>query len=352
MTESAANSFEGAAGGIRNGQQSSGLDRPAAPAGESPAHTAARSVLPAALVVLLVAGGGLAVWALRSTNRPRGSGSTAAASSASSSVPRSSTSGLTATQHLVLADGDTVRVNGAVLAVPGRPVRLCAPHPTAADGGPAQQFTDCRAAVTATGIDLSRLSSRQVSDGRIFGMADLTGTYRAGTVTVTRQRPFAQQPVTPRDRVPCPAPAGGWPRGPAEENLDLTPAEQYQNAHPGFVNMLALLRPSPNQVLAYILTDQDPVPVRSALAPVCGGRLCVTRSRYTRGQIAATISALEVQMAGDSLTTVTTVGEGLSDTGQPQVSVEVPAVSPAFAHLLDTQPADLVHLSVWIEPLP
>lgn len=109
----------------------------------------------------------------------------------------------------IVRDGD--RVTGAVTisAVPGKPVRICAAgtNPT---GG-------CSNGLTAVGVDLDRLDARQTINGTVVGRADLTGVYRAGTITVTEQRRPAPPPppakTFPAEAIPagCPVPAGGWP---------------------------------------------------------------------------------------------------------------------------------------------
>ena len=118
----------------------------------------------------------------------------------------------------VVRDGDRVTGRGQVVALPGRPVQLCAPYATILIY-PEPVPAPCRVAVTVTGLDLDRLSHRRERDGAVWGSTRVEGVYRAGTLTVTAQRDDRPGPVTDvladRDRIPCPEPAGGWPRQPA-----------------------------------------------------------------------------------------------------------------------------------------
>lgn len=303
-------------------------------AGARRTRVAMRPVLIGAAVVVLAAGGGVAVHSLRTQSA------------------RSPVTGTTATPRdahaLVLRDGDTVRVDGEVLAVPKRPVHLCAPYFDSVGG---DQFTYCPGAVEVTGVDLSALSDRQVSDGTVYGTADLIGIYRAGKVTVTRQSSMTRAPLVSDDHVPCPAPAGGWPIGAKDENIDMTAAYQYQRAHPGTIIDSALLRPSERQTVAYVLTDGDPAVVRAALTPDFGKRLCVTRSTWSRAQLSSALAAMHRQMNGPAvLTSAIAVGESLTAAAQLQVNVDIPTVSPALADVLNAQPHGIISLDVWLAP--
>jgi hypothetical protein len=118
----------------------------------------------------------------------------------------------------VVRDGDRVTGRGQVVALPGRPVQLCAPYATISIY-PEPVPGPCRVAVTVTGLDLDRLSNRRERDGAVWGSARVEGIYRAGTLTVTKQLDDRRGPVpdvVTADRVPCPEPPGGWPRQPAD----------------------------------------------------------------------------------------------------------------------------------------
>ncbi len=255
--------------------------------------------------------------------------------------------------RLVLRVGQRVSASCRVVAVPGRPVRFCAPVPEPAIGytrGHEPAPTYCDQGVDVEGVNLSTLSNRFEKAGAVRGFASLDVVYRGhGVVSVVHQAPrrVPEQSDNPPEQVPCPAPTGGWPVGAKDENLDSTALESYTNAHPGAVVMPAFLRPSRTQVLAYVLTATDPAPVAADLRPAYGKRLCVVRSRYTKGQITRAADAFAVWTGP-----VYVVGGGsLGPDAQPVVDVELTAVTPDMAALADRQPDGLVRLQPWLTPV-
>lgn len=303
--------------------------------------TASRvGVLGSALVLLLVASG------------CAGNAAVKAHSSASSAPTRPAPDDYAA---LVLRDGDTVSASGRVVSVPGRPVRFCAPVPESSIGyapghDPAPAY--CGSGVDVQGVELSTLADRRQKAGAIEGQAQLTGTYAGGTLTVSRQSAPVNPPGrTIPDQPPCAAPAGGWPRGAAGENIDVTAASRYQARHPGVIEQLALLRPSTTQVLAYVVTVGDPAPVVAALRPAFGQRLCVARGRYRPAEIAATARALRIDSPVCRAAGVYSTGSGLTPQGQPEYGISLPWVTPALAVLAGRQPAGLVRFDGWLVPL-
>ena len=273
-----------------------------------------------------------------------------------SSASASASASASGYRRLVLRDGDRIRATGQVVSVPHRPVRFCAPVAEASVGyaagqEPAPQY--CDVGVDLVGADLATLTDRREKDGAIEGRADITGVYRAGGVTVSKQAaPPPPGTTTPApDSPPCPAPSGGWPRGPRGENINTAAASNYAARHPGSVQELAMLRPSENQVVALVLSTGDPAPIQAALQAPMRNRVCVVRTRYTKAQIAATSAAFRI---GNPLTKAAHVdgtGHGLSHTGQPTFVVQLPVVTEPVAELADRQPAGLVVLDAWLTPI-
>ena len=74
----------------------------------------------------------------------------------------------------MVRDGDRVTGRGQVVALPGRPVQLCAPYATISIY-PEPVPAPCRVAVTVTGLDLDRLTHRQERDGAVWGSARVEG---------------------------------------------------------------------------------------------------------------------------------------------------------------------------------
>jgi hypothetical protein len=251
---------------------------------------------------------------------------------------------------VVVHAGNTVRAAGTVLAAPGRPVRLCAPLGGAASGGTG--ITRHCDGVDLTGLDLGRLTDRAERGGVVTGAAAVVGTYRDGRIAVSRQTapPAAQADDLPQP--PCAAPPDGWPRGSA---VDLGAALRYQQRHRAEVVEVAVLRPSPDHAVAYVLTAGDPNPAGKALEPTYGPRLCVFRSRYTTAQLDAARSAMRATASaasGDRLTTPFEAGGiGLARDGQACTPARVAIVTDTVARAVDGQPAGLVQLDVWLRPV-
>lgn len=255
--------------------------------------------------------------------------------------------------RLVLKAGQRVSASGRVVAVPGRPARFCAPVAEPAVGyapghEPAPAY--CAQGVDVQGISLSTLTSRREKDGAVEGFAALDVIYRGqGLVSVVHQAPYrTPKQVNPPDRVPCPPPAGGWPVGSENENLDFTTMDNYAHTHHGVVLWTALLRPSTTQVLAYVLTLTDPAPVAAALRPAYGKSLCVTRSRFTQTQITHAADAFTTSMRHGPVYTVS--AGGLGPDAQPVVEVGLTAVTTKTAATADSQPSGLVQMQPWLTP--
>jgi len=111
---------------------------------------------------------------------------------------------------LVVRDGMRVRASGIVLAVPGQPVRFCAPAITTAPAGANADVPACIHGVVVTGVDLDALAEPAERAGSRFGGASLTGTWRSGVLVVTDQAPPAPPAAHGSPAIPCPAPPGGW----------------------------------------------------------------------------------------------------------------------------------------------
>ena len=116
-------------------------------------------------------------------SRPLLSGARSAA--ASRPLP-SGTAGVLAPPDAVVHDGDRVRGQGLVVALPGRPVRLCT-GATPQVAWPIRTPAYCAIGLTLVGADLDRLADRQERDGAVWGLAEVTGVYRDRTVTVAAQ---------------------------------------------------------------------------------------------------------------------------------------------------------------------
>jgi hypothetical protein len=256
---------------------------------------------------------------------------------------------------LVLRDGDKVSVQDAhVVAVPGRPVRLCAPLAIAAPGygpggEPAPQY--CDVGIDVSGVDLDSLVQRREKEGAVEGYADVRGTYRADAVTVNEQTAATQPAPTGLlpDRPPCPPPSGGWPLGAADRNLDTDAADEYMAAHPGAVMQIAILRPSDTQAVMYLLTAVDPAPVRTALAASYPNDLCAAQSRWTPSQVKTARSHIE-HLALPTGGPIYEWGEQLTPDGDVVVDVHLARVTDDVVAALADDPPGLIALNPWLKP--
>lgn len=189
----------------------------------------------------------------------------------------------------LVRDGDRVAVSGRVLALPGRPVRMCAPVAVALPGYPAGQEPlpeYCELGVTVRGLDLAAIVDRRSDRGVVTGRAGVEGTYRAGIVAVTRQTaPGPEEDVVRRhpDTPPCPAPAGGWAYG----EVDVEPVAAWLRGHQDrYVDAwvarpggppLPGATPQPGTTVVMVGTVQDPAAAEREVRSVWAGNLCVVR---------------------------------------------------------------------------
>jgi hypothetical protein len=221
--------------------------------------------------------------------------------------PTTAPTGPVAWAGQVVRDGDRVTGRGQVVALPGRPVQLCAPYATIAIY-PEPVPAPCPVAVTVTGLDLDRLTHRRERDGAVWGGARVEGVYRAGTLSVTTQlddRPGPVPDVVTEDRVPCPEPPGGWPRQPADTSTLIGALDAAVRADPETYNGPWVRYPygwhlqdtsDRKGIEVYLVgTTGDVEAARRALSNVVPAEhLCVTRVHWSR----AAMDAAQKQLTG------------------------------------------------------
>jgi len=255
-----------------------------------------RWVVPAAAgaAALAVVAGVVGVAAAR--------GSAGARSAAASRPLPSGTAGALAPPEAVVHDGDRVRGQGLVLALPGRPVRLCSAASPQIDL-PTRTPAYCPIGLTLVGADLDRLADRQERDSAVWGVAEVTGVYRDRTVTVTAQdAPPALdaglKPVAPGLPADCRAPAGGWPRREVQALPGIDRANQYVGAHPDVLGSLSIAYPYPTRsgaIGAQVLligTTGDVAEATRQVRRWYAGSLCVRAVPHSRAQMLAARAVL------------------------------------------------------------
>ena len=255
-----------------------------------------RWVVPAAAgaAALAVVAGVVGVAAAR--------GSAGARSAAASRPLPSGTAGALAPPEAVVHDGDRVRGQGLVLALPDRPVRLCSAASPQIDL-PTRTPAYCPIGLTLVGADLDRLADRQERDSAVWGVAEVTGVYRDRTVTVTAQdAPPALdaglKPVAPGLPADCKAPAGGWPRREVQALPGIDRANQYVGAHPDVLGSLSIAYPYPTRsgaIGAQVLligTTGDVAEATRQVRRWYAGSLCVRAVPHSRAQMLAARAVL------------------------------------------------------------
>jgi hypothetical protein len=258
--------------------------------------------LAAAAAVVVVTAGIIAVAAVRRpADPPPATGPTAGP-----------TAGPTLDPADIVRDGDRVAGQGLFFKPRGGPVRVCGPL-----GGPPRPLFEpwpdplntpqmCQNALTVTGLDLGRLSNPEGRDGAVWGGAKVEGVYRAGTLTVTRQEPTVsdRKSAGAHDPVPCPEPAGGWPRPLEDLEKKWSGLDRVIRAHRDQFNEFYLAYPygwslqdesNRKGITVYVVnTTGDVAAARRLLEAVFPAQhLCVRKATWSAAQMDAAVRELQ-----------------------------------------------------------
>ena len=290
-----------------------------------------------------------------------------ARSAPASEQAASGTAGPLAPPDAIVHDSDRVRGQGQVVALPGRPVRLCSGLFTqvARFAYPMPVPAYCAVGLTLVGTDLDRLADRHERDGAVWGLAEVTGVYRDRTVTVTGQR---LRSTAGPDRKPdglalpadCPAPAGGWPRREVQALPGIDQANRYVATHPEVLGSLSIGYPEPTrsgaigtQVLL-IGTTGDVTEATRQVRRWYAGSLCVRSVPHSRAQMLAARAVLTAvltdpaRQAGYGL--IGGAGES-SVGGDPRTSMMVLVYDEQVRSLRGSAGADLVDVEPQLRKL-
>ena len=282
-------------------------------------------------------------------------GSAGARSAAASRPLPSGTAGALAPPEAVVHDGDRVRGQGLVLALPGRPVRLCSAASPQIDL-PTRTPAYCPIGLTLVVADLDRLADRQERDSAVWGVAEVTGVYRDRTVTVTAQdAPPALdaglKPVAPGLPADCRAPAGGWPRREVQALPGIDRANQYVGAHPDVLGSLSIAYPYPTRsgaIGAQVLligTTGDVAEATRQVRRWYAGSLCVRTVPHSRAQMLAARAVLTEALFDPARQAryglLGGAGEWSVD-GDPRTSIDALVYDEQVHRLRESAGADLV----------
>jgi hypothetical protein len=324
-----------------------------------------RWAIPAAAgaAALAVVAGVVAVVAVR------GSEGTPARPAAAPRPGSAGTAGRLAPPDAVVHDGDRIRAEGQVLALPGRPVRLCSgsePDVGVAPGGSAPVPAYCELGITLLGADVARLGDRQERGGAGWGRAEVTGVYRARTVTVTGQRvpPVTdlEQQKPPLDDFPadCRPPAGGWPRGEVQALPGIDRANRYVAAHPEVLGSLSIGYPEPTRAgeiatqVLLIGTTGDVAEATRQVRRWYAGSLCVRSVPHSRAQMLAARAVLTAALMDPARRARYGLLAGAGETsvaGDPRTSMIVLVYDEQARSLRESAGADLVGVTVQLRKL-
>lgn len=239
--------------------------------------------------------------------------------------------------------------SGAVIAVPGRPVRFC----SATFEGLAQPepIRYCDLGIDVVGVDLSALTFRRTWHGAVEGQAMLRGHLRGRVLEVLSQG----KPATDREShalpgPPCQPPPGGWPHSKGYADVPYTAEDAYRHTHPDEVVDALHLRAAPDQVVVVVVVSAHVREAEAALRPAYGNRLCVWLDRFSPAQIAAVNADPAFQ-----LSPVTQVYERYAPYRpdlQTQVIVRATLETAALRAAVARHPAGLVKLETFLTRAP
>jgi hypothetical protein len=178
---------------------------------------------------------------------------------------------------------------------------------------------------------------------------EVEGRFDGSTLTVRTMRPTKPEPSgVPVAGPPCHPPAGGWQK--VTNVRYLAALADYEHAHPDAVVIERASRPAPGVSVPVLAADPARVAeVERAATEAYGHPLCVVPSRYTAGQVHATLSKLQRLFTTDKLPGVYSVGLTVTDDGQAQVEVEAVMDSPRLRETIATTPKGLVDVKEWIK---
>jgi hypothetical protein len=196
--------------------------------------------------------------------------------------PQPFAQGNQANDELLVKPGDKVQVSGRIIAAPGKTPVFCLPLPEAGIGYPPgkEPAPSCPddAAVKLNGLDLDKIVGLKTIKGVRTGSAAVTGIWRDGTIDVQRQ----SKATTPSDpglpKLPCAAPAGGWPSKPS--NIASPAVRSFLAANAGQVYGPTTYYPNGTSrgapvVMMLGVAHGDAAALREAFEKVYSGNLCV-----------------------------------------------------------------------------
>ncbi|MEV4260123.1 hypothetical protein [Kribbella sp. NPDC049584] len=187
-----------------------------------------------------------------------------------------------ANDELLVKPGDKVQVSGQIIAVPGKTPVFCAPLAVAGIGYPPgkEPAPSCPDpfAVKLNGLDLDQITGMTTIKGVRTGSATVSGIWRDGAIDVQQQSAPITPAPTPLPKLPCAAPAGGWPSKPS--NIASPAVKSFLAANAGQVYGPTTYYPNGTSrnapvVMMLGVAHGDVTALRAAFEKVYSGNLCV-----------------------------------------------------------------------------
>lgn len=179
--------------------------------------------------------------------------------------------------------GDKVQVSGEIIAVPGSTPVFCAPVARTLIGylpgkEPAPSCPD-NVAVKLNGLDVDRIPGVKTIKGVRTGQASVTGIWRDRSIDVEQQAAPIRPAETGLPKLPCAAPAGGWPSKPS--NVSSAAVRTFLAAHANQAYGPVAYYPNGTSrnapvVMMVGVAHGDLAAFRTAFEKVYSGNLCVT----------------------------------------------------------------------------
>lgn len=293
-------------------------------------------VVVAALLVVMTAGGSAAL----ATDRPGDLTDVAHSVAVSKHEPGRAAAG--EVRDLLVRDGDQVAATGRLIAEQGKPPVLCPLLPQLLTSGvAAARACPAQYAVVLRNFDLTQSAGARV--------VTVTGTWKHRSIDVRTQEAAQVRSTTqPRDRVPCPAPAGGWSTAP--NVIDDAAISRFLAAHADQIADPSLLYPEGRlagapEVYTIGVAHGDPAEFRRTFEKVYAGNLCVHRVRFSRSELTRMATAVSELIPR---------GLGVYAAGpaaQDKVSVSALVYDEVLQNALAPIGPDTVDLVVTVRPL-
>lgn len=260
-----------------------------------------------------------------------------------------------------------VQVTGMVLADQHGRVVMCPPFP---DGGlaytsPLPPTPRCLQGKPVIGVDMGRITLPEHNSTHRWGRAHIEGTWDGNRLTTTSQRLPADtdryDDLRLPEGVPCPAPPGGWARGPLpdENRLDKVPAAvgpdfgMLMIGVPNGFPISGSADPSRTVQVVIVGVTRDQAAATTAIRRVFDGNLCPAHSDTTEAEIRAQNDAIGKALGGNlNDHGVMDYGQQIKKFATQNNQINVVVDTPDFEARMANISGPAITITPWIAPLP